>query len=334
MDEKTSVKSSKSTSKKALPRTSKATPKAEISSKPKNEEISLAKIFEDLVSGLKTDATNEEKQKLNDNIRKYLKQIIGKHDIAEKYNILILYDSSVMVKSDADSIYNAVTNFKTEKPLLLFLTSNGGEIGSAYLIGKLCREYSKGNFVITVPRQAKSAATLLCCAAQEIHMGSMSELGPIDPQFSGLPALGLKNSIEHIAKLVKETPESAEMFAKYLNYSLKPIDLGYYERVAESALQYAQKLLSTHSDKLPRDAGKIAYDLVYTYKDHGFVIDKGDAQELFGKEIIKCNSEEYALGNMLYKELDFIKSVADYLDNSFYFIGSLDSDPHFRIRNK
>jgi ClpP class serine protease len=179
-----------------------------------------------------------------------------------------------MVKADADKIYSAVTAFSENKPLLLILYSNGGLISSAYLIGKLCREYACGNFIISVPRHAKSAATLVCCAADEIHMGSMSELGPIDPQINDLPALGLKNSIEHIAKLVKETPESAEMFAKYLYYSLKPIDIGYYERVAESALQYAQKLLETHADKLPRSAEKIAYELVYTYKDHGFVIDK------------------------------------------------------------
>ena len=92
-----------------------------------------------------------------------------------------------MVKSDADDIYSAVTTFEEPKPILLVLLSTGGAISSAYLIGKLCREYAHDKLVIVVPREAKSAATLLCCAADEIHMGSLSELGPIDPQIDKLP---------------------------------------------------------------------------------------------------------------------------------------------------
>ena len=275
---------------------------------------------------------DETKLNANKTINLYLKQEVSKTPCFSKYNILILYDSSTMVKSDADNIYSAITSFEEKKPLLLMLYSNGGVIGSAYLIGKLCREHSLGNFTITVPRHAKSAATLLCCAADEIHMGSLSELGPIDPQINNLPALGLKNSIEHIAQLVKETPESAEMFARYLNYSLKPIDLGYYERVAESATQYAIKLLETHSQNLPSNPAKIAYGLVYTYKDHGFVIDKSEATNIFGNKIVKTDTEEYVLGNSLYKALNLIQTWAGILNYNFYFIGSLDSEPNLRKR--
>lgn len=295
-------------------------------------EINEKQLFDKIFVAYDAGGTESDKTKAKDVIRKYITQKVQKRSISDKYNILLLFDSSVMVKSDADNIYTAVTNFGEKKPLLLILYSNGGSISSAYLIGKLCREYSCGGFLVIVPRQAKSAATLLCCAADEIHMGSMSELGPIDPQIDNLPALGLKNSIEHIAKLVKETPESAEMFAKYLNYSLKPIDIGYYERVAESALQYAQKLLDTHSEKLPRKAEKIAYDLVYTYKDHGFVIDKSDSQVLFGQQIVIHNSEEYALGNEIYQDLILIEKIANYLGYSFYYIGSLNTEPTFTKR--
>ncbi|GAH24734.1 unnamed protein product, partial [marine sediment metagenome] len=59
-------------------------------------------------------------------------------------------------------------------------------------------------------------------------MGSLSELGPIDPQIGEMPVLGLKDSIEHLSKLVKEYPESSEMFAKYLSNALPLIYLGHY----------------------------------------------------------------------------------------------------------
>lgn len=228
-----------------------------------------------------------------------------------------------MVKSDADRIYSATRSFTEEKPLLLVLHSNGGDVGSAYLIGKLCREYSHGKLVVVVPRRAKSAATLICCAADEIHMGSLSELGPIDPQIDGLPALGLKSSIQHIADMVGANPRAAEMFAKYLSYSVQPIHLGYYERVAESAVQYAERLLKSRCGKLEGDPGRIANDLVYTYKDHGFVIDHDEARSIFGGEMVKRNTPEYDLGNAVYNTMEFISWSADFQGHDFYFIGSV-----------
>jgi len=44
-------------------------------------------------------------------------------------------------------------------------------------------------------------------------------------------------------------------------------------------MQYAEKLLNTHSTNLPRPAKEIASELVYKYKDHGFVIDKAERKK-------------------------------------------------------
>lgn len=299
----------------------------------KEQEIEFGQLFDSILKGYGIDGTPDTQKVANDLIAKFLSQTAAKHKISKDYNIAVIYDSTTMVKSDADNIYSAVTAFKEKKPLLLILYSNGGVIGSAYLIGQLCREYSNSKFVITVPRHAKSSATLLCCAGDEIHMGSLSELGPIDPQINGLPALGLKNSIEHIAHLVKEIPESAEMFARYLHYSVKPIDLGYYERVAESAMQYAEKLLASNENKLPHQINKIAYDLVYNYKDHGFVLDKNESMKIFGNKIVKINTDEYNLGNSIYNDLSMVKNILGYFDYNFYMIGSLSSEPII-IKNK
>lgn len=256
-------------------------------------------------------------------------QQLSQFKINDNYNLLVLFDEGAMIKQDADHIYSSATRFKEKKPILLTLYSSGGAIGSAYLIGKLCREYSNGKFVVVVPREAKSAATLLCCAADEIHMGSLSELGPIDPQIDELPALGLKSAVEHIADLVKQYPHASDMFAKYLHLSVEPINLGYYERVAESATQYAERLLKTHLVKLDQDLRKTAYDLVYSYKDHGFVIDKSEARTIFGDNVVKTGTEEYNLGNSIYDVMKLIKVAANFVGHNFYFIGSCDSRPMF-----
>jgi len=302
--------------------------------KPNIKRIGFIEIFNAITSGFGENGTEVGKTEAYKVVSDYLKQEAAVVDCSSDYNIIILHDSTSLIKSDADNVYNAVTKFNNEKPLLLILYSRGGSAASAYLIGKLCREYSNNKFIISVPRYAKSAATLICCAANEIHMGSLSELGPIDPQIKELPALGLKNSIEHIAELVKMHPSSSDMFAQYLHYSLDLINLGYYERVAESAMQYAETLLNMHNENLPKPAKEIAYDLVYKYKDHGFVIDKLEAEHIFGGEIIKKNSPEYELGNTLYQALNLIHTIANYFNHGFYFIGSLDSQPTFTKMNE
>jgi hypothetical protein len=260
-------------------------------------------------------------------VKRGLREVLADHPIVSKYNLLIVFDSRAMARTDADRIYRAVTEFAAKKSILLVLFSSGGSISAGYLLGKLCREFVSGSFEVSVPRQAKSAATLLCCAADVVHMGSLSELGPIDPQIRDLPALGLKYSVEHIADLVKRYPAASDMFANYLHKSLQLIDLGYYERVAESAVQYAERLLGLHSANLPKPPGEIAKHLVYFYKDHGFMIDKDEAERIFGGGMIKANTDEYRLGNEIYAHLNLLSNVAEMANYGLYMNGSIDSEP-------
>ena len=67
-------------------------------------------------------------------INQYLQQEAKKFACLSNYNLLILFDKGSLVKSDADNIYNAITSFKDNKPILLVLFSGGGSAGSAYLI--------------------------------------------------------------------------------------------------------------------------------------------------------------------------------------------------------
>jgi hypothetical protein len=281
-----------------------------------------------MVSGLAADANYLQKEGIKGPLAAYLKSVAARHKIAQDYNIVVLFDMTQIAQQDADNIYAAVTSFVARKPILLVLHSMGGSIAAAYLIGKMLQEHSP-KLVIVVPRRAKSAATLLCCASQEIHMGSLSELGPIDPQIKDMPVLGLKDSIEHLAALVAANPGSADMFAKYLSSSLPLIHLGYYERVAESAVQYAERSLAPHHKQLRQPSSKIAHDLVHSYKDHGFVIDSKEATEIFGPNVVKTKTPEYDLGNDLYGALKTIERYAEVLGHGFYLIGDLTGEPAF-----
>ncbi len=260
---------------------------------------------------------------------------LAEDPISAKYNIMFLYDAVAIARSDADQLYRALNKSSRDKPLLLIVDSEGGDVGAAYFIAKICREFTDKTFEVAVPRRAKSAATLICCGAERIHMGSLSELGPIDPQFQGLPALALKNSIEHLADLTKRYPQAADLFATYLSKTLRIEALGFYERVAESAAQYAERLLRARKlTGIPDEQIKaIAERLLYMYKDHGFVIDAAEAAEIFGKDVVLSNTPEYALANKLYRSLDLLDRVLrDFHALNFAFTGGPDSGCQLRKR--
>jgi len=271
--------------------------------------------------GLELDKVSDDL--IQDIVRRQIEHILAPTGLAEEYDIVIFYDEAGIGHSDASRVYTALAASDPDKPNLLVLNSTGGDIAAAYLIAKLCRDYTKKSFEVAVPRQAKSAATLICCGADKIHMGSLSELGPIDPQFDGVPALALKHSVEHIAQLVSDYPQAANMFSNYLSKSLKVESLGYYERVAESATQYAIRLLASRP-KVESDNPSIAHRLVYHYKDHGFVIDSREAIEIFGSEVVACNTTEYDAANEMIRSLDLANWMCDSkLQRRLTYIGSV-----------
>ena len=267
-------------------------------------------------------------QQLADIVRRQVQLHLEGTGISAKYNLLFVFDKDSITRSDANRIYTAVSKADKGKPILLLLSSRGGDIAAAYFIAKLCREYTREAFEVVVPREAKSAATLICCGADRIHMGSLSELGPIDPQFGGVPALALKYSVEHLAQLAKDYPAASTMFSDYLSKSLRVEALGHYERVAESATHYAMRLLNARVRVPPDPEGntRLARRLVYAYKDHGFVIDSREATDIFGSEVVASNTPEYQTANDLFGSLDLAAWVCgSKFSRKFSYTGDVQS---------
>lgn len=244
----------------------------------------------------------------------------------EQYELIIIFDEDNTINTfHSNRIYDAISNLNKEKDILMFLLSDGGKIEPAYLISKTCKRLCKDKFVVTIPRRAKSAATLIALGANEIHLGLLSELGPIDPQINGLPALGLTNALEKIAYLSDKFPKSSDMFAKYLTENLKMNELGYFERINESAVQYAQRLLEGKSFSVGETPQSLANHFTNYYKDHSFVIDSEEARRYLGDEIVKEETYEYEFGNELFSFLDFASLMFNLLKNSnFRYVGSVD----------
>lgn len=298
-----------------------ATPQSKTASK-NDKEVREPTFFDKLIEWGRSDAENSEEQ-LNNILTPHFENIQKDAGFAD-YTLLFLIDDNHSIgSSHANKIYNALTNVNEPKDIFLIIDSKGGSVESAYLISKICRRLCNKKFIVGIPRRAKSAATLISLGADEIHMGLMSELGPIDPQIGGIPALGLSNALKVIARLAEQHPGSAEMFSKYLKENLFLPQLGHLERMCESAEQYANRLLSRNTKLKSDDARRLSNHFVNHYKDHGFVIDCDEAQSLLGDATVKVNEKEYNFANSIYRELDFASAVSRYIKKKdFSFVGS------------
>lgn len=275
-----------------------------------------------LVSLFRRNASDDE---LKTGIAKHIMLLSEKHEVT-KYKILFLYDNCSDISDwHSNRIYDAASKDPIDLDILLILHSGGGRIEPAYLISKTCKRLSKNKFIVSVPRKAKSAATLLSLGADEIHMGLMSELGPIDPQIGGFPALGMQNALNLLADLSCRYPGCSEMMAKYLGEKLDLRVLGYFERVSESAVQYAERLLSGKFIPDSQTPHSLANHFVNHYKDHGFVIDADESTDLLGDKIIQQKTKEYAFANDAYTSLDFFHFMFEFIrKQEFDYVGTVD----------
>jgi len=284
------------------------------------KEVDLSDIRQ-LLDLIKSDKDDE----LKTEVAAHLRKLAIQHGMQD-YLTLYLFDSKRSISSrNANDLYEAAAKGSRQKDILLVIQSSGGQIEPAYLASKTCKRLAKMRFVVVVPRKAKSAATLLALGADEIHLGLMSELGPIDPQINGYPALGLTNALNKVAELATKFPGSANMWSEYLCAKLDLNDLGYFDRVTESAAQYAERLMETKALPGEKTAADTASHFVNHYKDHSFVIDCDEATRLLGSETIKIDTKEYDFGNAVYSFLSFLEMVLDiFQDKDLDLVGNED----------
>lgn len=110
--------------------------------------------------------------------------------------------------SDMTGFMNAVNGLDKTRGLDLILHTPGGNPLATEGIVKYLRKLFNTNIEVFVPQMAMSAGTMLACSCKTIWMGKHSSLGPIDPQFSGVPAFNIKKEFEDAKKELVASPES------------------------------------------------------------------------------------------------------------------------------
>jgi hypothetical protein len=130
----------------------------------------------------------------------------------------------VSIDSRDKIAFNEVITGLNGDSLDVLIHSPGGSAEAAEAIIELLRSrFSNLRFI--VPDLAKSAATMMCCAADQLLMDEKSELGPIDPQMMIVrgdkqviraPAQAIVDQFDLARKSISENPNSLPVWLPLL----------------------------------------------------------------------------------------------------------------------
>lgn len=153
------------------------------------------------------------------------------------------------------------------------------------------------NIRAIVPQIAMSAGTMIACSCKEIVMGKHSNLGPIDPQFNGIPAHGVldefNKAIEEIKKDPLCTPIWQTIVAKY-----HPTCIGECQNAIEWSTTIVKKWLKDNMLRdLPDDTAQEKADKIVGHlgshndtKTHSRHIHIDEAKD-YGLKIMSLESD-------------------------------------------
>lgn len=166
----------------------------------------------------------------------------------------------------------------------VFIVSNGGTAEATERIVRLLRQrFRRLRFI--VPANAYSAATMMCFSGDEILMGPLGTLGPIDPQINGVPARAIRRAFDWLeARLKEEGPGALTAYLPLISkYDLHILEI--CKSAEELSKELARSWLSTHMLRCPEEDQRIAnvvgFFADYDYhKSHGRSIDREKAREL------------------------------------------------------
>ena len=143
--------------------------------------------------------------------RRYLSAL---HDLTGR-NVIIYYSgwlqkpglSGVEVNdADKNGFMTVIHQLDRTQGLDLILHTPGGDTAATESLVQYLRSMFGTGIRAIVPQLALSAGTMIACSCKEIVMGKHSSLGPIDPQFRGIPAHGVVEEFNRAKNEIRNDP--------------------------------------------------------------------------------------------------------------------------------
>ena len=243
---------------------------------------------------------------------------------------VIAYYSSWLTKTgvpnldicDADmtGFMTAVNGIDCSKGLDLILHTPGGDPTAAEVIVNYLRAKFSSDIRVIVPQLAMSAGTMIACSGKEIIMGRQSSLGPIDPQFSGIPAYNIQMEFEEAKKDLAEHPENAQYWAiKLQQYPAA------FMKSAIDAINLSSELVSTWLGSCMFDATKDK-DKISSIVDF---LNEHDNSKVHNRHLSAENCSSVGLKITMMEEDDDLQDLVLSLHHAYMI--TFDSTPVIKI---
>ena len=134
--------------------------------------------------------------------------------------------------NDKNGLMTTINGLDVSKGLDLILHTPGGDTAATESIVDYLWQKFQGDIRCFVPQMAMSAGTMIACSCKEIWMGKQSSLGPVDPQFGGIPAHGVLEEFARAYQEILNDPRTIPIWqpviAKY-----KPAFIGECEKAVK-----------------------------------------------------------------------------------------------------
>lgn len=226
-------------------------------------------------------------------------------EIPNDWDIIVV--SAEMTRILHRRLTDIIKRGKKHDQCVLFLTTRGGDPDGAFRIAR-CLKHNYKKLRINIPSFCKSAGTLLAIAADELVIGDLGELGPLDVQVEKRTEIGEQSSCLDIMRSIdsiisyaqgafreclldtklggristKLAGEFAHQFSSRLFSPLiaqiDPQTLGEMNRAQQIALEYGRRL-NEYTKNLKGENS--LFRLIGGYPCHSFVIDRKEAKTLF-----------------------------------------------------
>ena len=201
--------------------------------------------------------------------------------------------------SDADKngFMSVIKGLDRKKGLDLILHTPGGDMAATESLVDYLRAMIDDDIRAIITQLAKTRGTIIDHACREIVMGKESSIGPIDPQFGSMAAVGLLQEFERVRQEIKNDPSSVLLWQPILS-KLEPGFVTECENAVEWSHEMAKRFLETNmfkgvkgkDEKIKQIVSKLT-DKKNT-KSHGRHIGLDEAKQIFGDKIVLLEADQ------------------------------------------
>ena len=197
-------------------------------------------------------------------------------------------ESGSICSNDVQAMHEILRVVEPTDRITLFVKSNGGDGTSALRLIHLLREYAR-RLIVLVPLECASAATMLTLGADEIQMGPLAfltpidtslehQLGPVDPR-NETAYVGQDELQRAVSLWERHSPQTdVNPFQELYKY-LHPLVIGAVDRATSLSIRLCTEILRYHI-KETEVVDRIANALNADYPAHEYPITRREASRL------------------------------------------------------